>query len=91
MPVWIAEYWKPALSVVSLVLSYPIFRVARTMIRVSRNQLALETCREDLLITTGRVKRLQEHLEDSGIVLSPESRDRQTNSLPPNEPNSTPH
>ena len=78
MPLWLLDSWKPILGAISFLLSYPVYRIARTLIRVSRNQYALEVCREDLRITKVHVVRLREHLEASGVESSTESEDHLT-------------
>ena len=90
MPLWMLEYWKPALTVCSLVLSYPFYRVVRRIVRISRTALALEVCQEDLRITTDRMNRQKVHLDAYGIDLSLPLKDHQTSSSPPNELTSTP-
>lgn len=86
---WLIEHWKTILAVFSFLSSVPIFLVVRKAIRVSRNQLALEICQEDLRLTTGRVLRLNEHLKAAGIDLSPVSQATPPMSSSPNETSST--
>lgn len=89
MPEWLAENWKLLLSAVTFIISYPVYRTVKKVVRVSRAALALEICQEDLRLTTSRVARLTEHLRVAGIDLSPGSPENQPMSLPPSEPNST--
>lgn len=70
---WLIEHWPLILSTVSFLLSVPIYLVVRKIVRISRMALALEICREDLRLTTDRVKRLSAHIEAAGIDSSQES------------------